>query len=65
MTPLAISAMIVQLATKIIELRLEHYKVKPELREQDAENAVILGTWGNKLLKAVERLFVEMEKTQP
>ena len=57
MTPLAIAAMIVQLATKIIELRIIHYQHNPELAKQDADNAALLGAWGQKLLTAVERLF--------
>ena len=64
MAPLAIAALIVQLAIKIIDLRLEHYKVRPELLEQDAASATLLAEWGAKLLKVVERLFTELEKTE-
>jgi hypothetical protein len=43
----------IQLAIRCIELRLEHYKVKPELREQDAEAALEAGRLGKLLYKAI------------
>jgi len=61
MNPLLIASMIVELAIKIIDLRLRHYEVRPELIEQDAANAELLGSWGQKLLTAVEKLFDAME----
>jgi len=49
------------LICKAIELRIEHYAVNPALREQDAANAAIWSEWGGKVLKALNRLFVELE----
>jgi len=55
--PLTISLAIVQLATRVIELRVKHYEVNPELLKQDADNALLWGEWGQRLMKAVDRLF--------
>lgn len=55
-----VSTAALQLIARAIELRLEHYKVNPKLREQDAENAEIWGRWGNQVLKVLDRLFGEL-----
>jgi hypothetical protein len=61
MNPLAIATLGVQLAIKIIDLRLKHYEVNPELAVQDAANAEQLAKWGNMLGKAITKLFDAME----
>ncbi|MGB0973006.1 MAG: hypothetical protein ACPGVG_18930 [Mycobacterium sp.] len=61
MTPFqAVALPALTLITRIIEMRLEHYKVNPELRKQDAANAEIWGKWGQRVLKALEKMGEEL-----
>lgn len=62
MTPfIAVTTVALRVIAGAIELRLEQYKARPELRDLDAENALLFGKWGQMVLKALVRLFEELD----
>jgi hypothetical protein len=62
---LSIAVAAMTLTSRLIELRLAQYDAVPELREQDAANALIWSTWGGRLLVLLERLSRELGLEEP
>lgn len=58
---LAVTTPVLMVLARAMELRLEHYKEKPELRKLDAENALLFGQWGQMVLKLLLRMFRELD----